>query len=195
MESFVSKTGQTINVRPLSPEDAPYLVDLFENMSAESRYSRFLQSVDHVSMERIWTEAETITHMAQDSGRGLIAFADLFNQPNTPVAAARYVNITDTQAEIAVSVRDDMHNQGIGTQLVGRLVEQAEADGITQLVGAAQNNNASVWAIMSKLGRHVDRQSEGSYSLLIIQLNEPAELGVGRLDTAADFLPEPQIIW
>jgi acetyltransferase len=194
-ESFVSKTLRTIKARPLWPEDAPYLVDLFENMSAESRYSRFLQSVDHVGLERVWTEAETISHMTQDSGRGLIAFADLPDRKDAPVAAARYVRLGDNKAEMAVSVRDDMQNMGIGTYLLARLVEQAEADGIDQLVGVVNNGNTLIWAVMNKLGRRIERQPDDGYSLVILHVREPAALIVDGVDTAADFSPEPQIIW
>jgi acetyltransferase len=195
MESFVSKTLRTIKVRPLLPEDAPFLVDLFENMSAESRYSRFLQAVYQVGLERVWTEAETFSHMTQDSGRGLIAFANLPDREDAPVAAARYVRLADDQAELAVSVRDDMQNMGIGTYLLARLAEQAEADGIDQLIGAVQNSNAPMWAAMNKLGRRVERQQEGVYSLVILHVHEPADPVMHGIDTAADFSPEPEIIW
>ena len=129
-DTFETKKGLIVNTRPITSEDAPYLVDIFEHMSAESRYNRFLQTADHVDMDRIWTEAEKIADISQDNCSGYLAFADLPGHPNAPVGGARYIKISSTQAEIAVSVRDDMQNMGIGTHLLSMLVRSALDDGV-----------------------------------------------------------------
>jgi hypothetical protein len=41
IHTFQAKDGISVKVRPLQPEDAGHLVDIFENMSHESRYTRF----------------------------------------------------------------------------------------------------------------------------------------------------------
>lgn len=190
-----TKTGVIINVRPMTAEDAPYLVDLFENMGAESRYNRFLQSAENVDIERIWTEAEKIAQHIIDISFGLVAFADLPDRKNVPVAGARYVLITPTTAEIAVSVRDDMQQKGIGMHLLRELIDHAAASGIDQLIGTIQNSNTAMWTMLTKLGLRLDRQPEGSYSIATLHLNESISRTEDWMDTAADYLPEPQIVW
>ena len=64
--TFLTKNDMVVRVRPLLAEDAPYLVDLFENMSQDSRYSRFLQTLDNIDMERVWS-------LASDMGARVIA--------------------------------------------------------------------------------------------------------------------------
>lgn len=194
-DTFETKKGLIVNTRPITSEDAPYLVDIFEHMSAESRYNRFLQTADHVDMDRIWTEAEKIADILQDNCSGYLAFADLPGHPNAPVGGARYIKISSTQAEIAVSVRDDMQNMGIGTHLLSMLVRSALDDGVEQLVGTIENNNAPMWAMLKKLGHRLERQPEGNYSVVIIHIQETGSRLQDLLDTAADFSPEPQIIW
>ncbi len=194
-ETFQTKSGLTVRVRPLGPDDAPYLVDLFEHMSSESRYSRFMQSADHVSMERIWSEAEQIAHLVESASFGLVAFADLPGRDNAPVGAARYVELNPLQAEIAVSVRDDLHRQGIGTNLLRLLIQYAANEGYEQLLGTVQNSNAGMWTMLRKLNYRLERQPEGNYSLITIHINEPKSRAKDWLDAAADFSPEPQIIW
>ena len=60
--TFLTKNDMVVRVRPLRAEDAPYLVDLFENMSQDSRYSRFLQTLENIEMERVWSSAEPVSY-------------------------------------------------------------------------------------------------------------------------------------
>ncbi len=194
-ETFKTKNGLIVNTRPIRPEDAPYLVDIFEHMGAESRYNRFLQTADHVDIDRIWTEAEKIADISQNGCYGYLAFVNLPERADVPVAGARYIKLSSRQAEIAVSVRDDMQNVGIGTHLLRLLVQRALDDGIEQLVGTIENNNAPMWAMLKKLGHRLERQPEGNYSVVTIHIRETGSRLEDWLDAAADFSPEPQIIW
>lgn len=195
IEIFQTKSGLLVYVRPMEPGDAPYLVDIFEHMGSESRYSRFMQTADNISIDRMWSEAELIAHLVETTSYGLVAFADLTDQECAPIGAARYVELNPVQAEIAVSVRDDHQHQGIGTNLMRLLIQYAEDDGYEQLVGTVQNNNSAMWAMLRKLNYRLERQPEGNYSLVTIHIREPKSRTDDWLDTAADFSPEPQIIW
>lgn len=195
LQSYQTRSGLWIQVRPLMPKDAPYLVDLFENMGSESRYNRFLQSLDQVDLDLVWTEAEQIAEKVNTASYGLVAFVDMSEREDVPVGAARYVNLSSTRAEIAVSVRDDMQHKGIGTELMRLLILHAKSQGIEQLVGTVQNSNTSMWAMLKKLNYRLEHQSEGSYSEIIIHLHESANRQKDYLDAAADYSPEPQLSW
>jgi len=188
--TFRTKTGSPIRVRPLVPEDTPYLVDLFENMGQESRYHRFLQTLEHIGMERIWSEAEQIAEGTAINSYGLLAFCDMTERPDVPVAAARYVRTDAGEAEIGVSVRDDMQNLGIGTQLLGLLFDEARQEEIERLVALFQSENGAIWSMLKKLGCRITRQPEGIYTYAVLHVAEPPDM----MDAAADFSPEPQFI-
>ena len=81
--TFHSRAGHSIRVRPLQHDDAPFLVDIFENMTAESRYKRFHQSLNHVSTNRIWTEANNIAQADPERSWGLVARALIHNSEPT----------------------------------------------------------------------------------------------------------------
>ncbi|MCB9418246.1 MAG: GNAT family N-acetyltransferase [Ardenticatenaceae bacterium] len=159
IDSFETKTGIVVRVRPLLPEDAPYLVDIFEHMSADSRYRRFHQPVNHLSPERIWAEAESIAHTPEQVG--FIAFADLPGDPGTPVGAVRCVCLGDGKAETAVSVRDDMQKQGIGSHLLSLLVKEARNHGVTKLLATIQSSNRSIIHILNRMPYAYTRKSIG----------------------------------
>ncbi len=164
MTQMVTKTGKRITARPLSPYDAPYLVDIFEHMSPESRYRRFQQSLENPNPKQVWEEAEKIAQMEDEQQGGFIAFWQRPLLPDVPVGAARYVRIDDETAEIAMSVRDDMHGQGIGTWLLQMAIDEAVVNGIRKLVGNALNDNDAIWRVLDKLGYPYHRTPDGLIS-------------------------------
>ncbi len=170
--TFYAKDGMLIGVRHMRYDDAIYFVDIFENMSADSRYQRFHQSTDHMHPGRIWREAENIAHMDVKKQDGLIAFADLPDKPNTPVGAARYVCLGDGRADTAVSVRDDMQGKGIGSELLSFLAEEARHNGIQKLMADVLNNNKGIIGVLKKLPYEMTRHPEGVYSTLIVHLDQ-----------------------
>lgn len=174
IETFHTKSGLPVSVRYLEPADVPLLVDLFEHMGDESRYRRFNQPLEQVTTERVWTEAKNIAHAVMTNSRGLIAFADLLDQPYAPVAAARYVLVGEGEAEVALSVRDDMQGQGIGRRLFQLLVEEAKAAGLQRLVGSVQNDNAAVWGLLRHVNAPIDHILDGAVTEIVIHL-QPEE--------------------
>lgn len=168
IDLFVTKNGLPVSVRPLQPDDAPHLVDLFEHMSAESRYRRFYQPLNNIARDRIWAEAENIAHT--EPLIGFIAFADLPDQPAAPIGAARCVCLADGEAEAAVSVRDDMQNQGVGTHLLSLLAEEARARGVYHLTATIQNANKAIIHVLNRLPYPYTRTAVGPESELILDL-------------------------
>lgn len=149
--TFETDSGLVIDVYRVQAEDAAYLVDLFEHLSTNSRYMRFNQYLAIVDPEIVQREAEHIALVDAASGLGVLAFADLPDQPHAPVAVARYVRTgTPQQAEVSVSVRDDMQHQGIGGQMLLFLSQEARAAGIRTLIGTFQTGNRRIWALLAE---------------------------------------------
>ena len=146
MMTWQTKDGRSLHIRPMQHDDAPLLVTIFEHMSSDSRYRRFHQQVDNLSAARILEEAGEIAATVPDSGFGLIALAG-----DMPVGAARYVIFAEGRAEIAVSIRDDYQNSGLGTRLVSLLAQEAQKRGIQQLTAEVQANNKAALRVLEKL--------------------------------------------
>jgi acetyltransferase len=174
--TFPSQNGHLISVRPLQFEDTPHLVDIFENMTAESRYRRFHQTTDGVSATRVQKEAADIAQADPQRNWGLIAFADLPGQKHVPIGAVRLVRTKPNEAEVAISIRDDFQKLGIGTRLMHMLAEAAQEMGLNRLVADIQNDNAAIWHVFNSLPYHVLRQPEGVYSNIVISLTSPRDV-------------------
>lgn len=170
--TFYTNDGILIGVRHLRYDDAVYLVSIFENMNADSRYQRFHQTVDHLHAGRIWHEAETIAHIDAKKQNGLIAFADLPDNCNTPVGAARYMCLDDRRAEMAISICDGMQGMGIGSELLGVMAEEARHHGNQQLVAEVLNSNRGMMGVLKKLPYEITREIEGAYGVLTIHLDK-----------------------
>jgi acetyltransferase len=176
VHSFYSKDKQRLDIRPLRPEDAPYLVNLFEHMGAESRFLRFNVALTNPDPELVWTEARRLARIDPDKDGAWLVFTDLPDQPDAPVAAARYVRIDPETAEASLAVRDDMQRKGIGTELLRFLAEQARRAGIRRLTATIQRVNRPLFYILQKADLAMEVKSEGSYTTIVVELTAPEKV-------------------
>lgn len=170
--TFETRLGKRIFARPLTVYDAPNLVNIFDHMSDESRYRRFLTPLADAKTEMVWQEANRIVWMDEDEQAGLLAFWQRPLLPDIPVGAARYVFINETTAEIAMSVRDDMQGQGVGTWLLRLTMEQAAENGLLLLVGTVQNENEAIWRVLNRMPFPLTRKADGTTSEVEIDLTQ-----------------------
>lgn len=173
---FKSKEGTLVRVRQMLPTDAPLLVDIFEHMGPESRYKRFNQTLDSVVPNRIWQEALHIAQADPQLSRGLIAFVDEQGRPSFPVGAARYVQTAPGTAEVAISIRDDFQDMGIGTGLMRLLADDARDNGYKELKATIRNDNPAIWLVFNRLPYGVSRTAEGAFATVIIDLSKPRSM-------------------
>ncbi len=169
--SFLSKEENRIWVRRLMPKDGPFLVSVFDHMTPESRYRRFHQTLDNVSTSRVRQEAENIAQADPQTNRGLLALANHPEEGLVPVGAVRIVELNPQEVELAISIRDDFQNQGIGTQLVKLIAYEARVLGYKRIVANIQNDNVAIINVFNKLPYDMQRLSQGSYSDIVITLN------------------------
>lgn len=155
------KDGTRVVIRPIRADDGPHLLTIFAHLGTESRYRRFYRPVDQLPAERTRREAEQMALDCVTVGRGWLAFADLPGEPHAPLGGIRYVRMGDRTAEISVTVRDDMHNKGVGSLLMQRLVREARRDGLRRLVGLMQDENRPAWRLLQKTGLPMRRTVDG----------------------------------
>ncbi|MCI0393345.1 MAG: GNAT family N-acetyltransferase [Chloroflexi bacterium] len=170
VHTFRAKNGLLIRLRPLTPADVPHLVNLFEHLGPDSRLMRFNLSLENPDPELVQAEARRLAQVDPENDGAWLAFADLPGQPNTPVAGVRYVGVEPGVAEAALAVRDDLQSQGIGTELLRFLVEQARAAGVRKLTGLIRRSNQALWRILQKTSLPVTRHSEGPYTTIEVAL-------------------------
>jgi acetyltransferase len=149
---FVTAGGASLLLRQARPDDVVILADLIYQLSARSRYLRFLRPLP-LSLERAWAEARRMAR--QPPERHITLVATLQTGPfEDAVAAAELARdpAMPHVGEFAVLVRDDHQAAGVGSALGARLVELARAMGITQLHSDMLAENRAVRGLLRRLG-------------------------------------------
>ena len=115
--------GQRIRLRLMRPSDKQMLLEGFEQLSADSRYARFMAPKSTLTERelRYLTEVDGVDHFAMGAIRRHLVSKD------EGVGSARFVRLTDQPdtAEAAVTVLDDFQGKGLGSIMLQRLIEAA----------------------------------------------------------------------
>jgi RimJ/RimL family protein N-acetyltransferase len=144
------RDGRVVTLRAISPADAPEIAQAFERLSAESRYSRFMQHkrrLDPAALDR---------GVRPRPGRDF-AFVATIPAPDgfDIVGAAQYVRVEEgdpSACEFAITVAEDWRGSGLATQLLASLVRRARRDAYTRMEGAVIAGNSPMLALARKLG-------------------------------------------
>ena len=128
--------GTRLRLRPLTREDRDGLLSLFHRLSEESRWRRFMSPKPTLAPRELDYMTD-IDHVAHE------AFAAVNERDGSLVGVARYVRHTGTEttAELAVEVADELQRRGIGTALCMRVIERAQENGFTVLTATALWSN------------------------------------------------------
>lgn len=171
VHQLTTRNGLEVRVRPLVTTDTAYLVDLYDHLSLESRTSRFHPSDVHVDRGTVWEQAAQITDLQLPDGYGLIAFADLPEEPNAPIGAVRYRLSPPDEAEVSITIRDDMQSQGLGTQLIFLIREYARQHGIRKLFGLTSSQSRFMQQLLKRndLSLKIVPQGEFTYIAHLIE--------------------------
>lgn len=147
---FTLRDGTPVWFRPISPADAPHLIDIYDHLSPESRYLRFHQSLEGISQEQVEQRAAQTAYDSVAHGFGLLAFGATQQLAHNPLGGARYYldNQTADAGELAITIRDDAQRQGLGQMLLNQLIDEARSRGIRYLKGTALHSNTGIWRLL-----------------------------------------------
>ncbi len=146
------KTSQTddgipILLRPIKPEDAPLVLDLFSGLSPRTIRSKFLWPMKSLSRQFL----VRLTQIDYDRDMALVAIQKQ-NKIETMLGLARFIcNPEGTKAEFSVVVRDDMQKKGIGRKLLDACLSAAADRNIECIWGLVSGDNT----LMLNLGREI----------------------------------------
>ena len=143
------RDGTRILVRPILPEDRDRLREGLVRLSAQSRYRRFLTSLEHLSDQQV----RDLTEIDYDDHMAWVAVDP--SRPDRPgLGVARYVRLAEEPAvaEAAVTVLDEYQGRGIGTILLRMLAGSAREHGIRSFRGYVLAENAPMMDILQDLG-------------------------------------------
>lgn len=150
----VVKDGQTVRVRPITPDDADALYAMWQRLSPETIRLRFFAPR---SMTR--KGIEYFTHLDLRDRFALVA-----EQRDRLIGVARFDRLVEDReaAEFAVLVEDAEQGRGVGTALLRSLLQPAQDLGIRRFVGEVLSENRRMLQVMTDAGLSPQVRPDGT---------------------------------
>lgn len=153
--------GRRVAVWPLHHGLLNAFTAFVRRLAPDSRARRFLAPLQDLS-------DEAVRRLVVVDQRGNVAWiAEEFARPGVIVADARYSVTAAGEAELALAVADDWQKSGLGSYLLGRLLEHAAGRGIGCAWGHVRCDNLAALALASRFLFDV-RPDPGEPGLLMV---------------------------
>ena len=147
--SWRLKDGTFVNIRPIRPEDEPLMIRFHEGLSEHSVYMRYFQALklsQRVAHERL----TRICFIDYDRELVLVAVRRAPGPEIAGVARLSKMYVSDA-AEFAVLIKDDYQGQGLGSELLERLIQAARDEpDISRLVAYMLAENEGMKNIVKR---------------------------------------------
>ncbi len=153
------KNGAEVFLRPVMPADSHLIVDLFNKMSPQSIYFRFLRRLNALPENMI----RQFTHVNYNSELALVAVIQEDGK-DAIIAVGRYGYDPDEDiTDLAVAVRDDWQHFGLGKSLLKKVVDIAKENGISRFTCMMDSQNHIIKNILLALGYRVTYLSQSGF--------------------------------
>ena len=157
-------TAWSFVIRPIRPEDETLLVDFHGRLSERDRLPALLREARLRAAHRPRAARPRLLHRLRPRDRpggraarrrrpGKLRIAGV--GPHGPAAG------NSADAELSLVVCDECQGQGLGTELVRRLIEVGRAEGIERLRGGGAGTNGGMIRICRELGFTITAEDGG----------------------------------
>ena len=141
------RDGREIRLRPIRPEDAPTLQQLFNSLTPEDRRKRLFSSMRELPDDL----AARLTQIDYDREMVLVALDP--DDPDLFWGGARIAADADNRrAEYSVTIRSDKQGLGLGRICFERVLDYAKARGIEEVWGTVLAENDGMLGLAERLG-------------------------------------------
>lgn len=135
--------GVVLTLSPILKTDKRFFQQGLEELSVESRFSRFGQGVSRLSDQEL-------DYLSDVDQRSHVAWGALVGEDAAGVG--RYIVMDDRRrAEIAITVLDRMQRKGIGRALFAALTAVARHDGVREFSFESRSDNEAIVGVMREI--------------------------------------------
>jgi acetyltransferase len=155
------RNGTRVMIRPIRPEDEPLIVQLHQTLSEESVYFRYF----HMMGLKHRTSHDRLTRICFiDYDREMALVAD-YQDPDTHhheiLAVGRLSRVHGSnEAEFSMLVGDRHQCQGLGTELLRRLIQIGQDEQLDCITAEILSENRPMQRVCEKLGFQIARSEE-----------------------------------
>jgi acyl-CoA hydrolase/RimJ/RimL family protein N-acetyltransferase len=153
-----AKSGLNISLRPVKISDEPLLKDLFYSLSDQSLYQRFVsfrKDMPHLRLQEFvvvdYTKQMSILAVLQKGTK------------EVAIGLGQYLMCQDGHAaEVAIFVRDDYQDRGVGTELLTYLTYLGKRNGLLRFTAEVLQENQKMLHLFEKMGFDIRRSASGN---------------------------------
>ncbi len=153
---FTNPDGERILVRPVRGEDEDLVRRFDERLSERSVYFRFahpLPLADRIEHDRL----ARLCFIDYDRQVALLAIGeDAGKEPEIRAIGRLIKEHLSDDAEFALIVADSFQRQGLGRELLSRLIAVGRAEGVARIIGYVLSDNIAMLDLCRSLGFRIE---------------------------------------
>jgi GNAT superfamily N-acetyltransferase len=143
------RDGRRATIRPIRPDDIARNAAFLDGLSPHSKHLLFLGGVARLSPSAL----ARLCDLDQASDMAYVATTEGETGGERQIGVCRYAGGDSLQgAEISVAVADDWQHQGLGKQLLNRLIGYAHARGVLRLYSMDSATNEPMRRLARDMG-------------------------------------------
>jgi GNAT superfamily N-acetyltransferase len=160
------KNGRAVTVRALRPDDRERIANAIRGLDPQSIYLRLFS-------HRKLTETALDRVMKFDPATEVVLLTTIGGGADeTVIGGGRYVVSKPRVAEVAFTVEEDYHGQGIASRLLRHLARVARDQGIDTLEADVLAENKPMLAVFARTGWPMQTRREGGTGHVTLTLTE-----------------------
>jgi acetyltransferase len=171
VSSWQTKNATQVLIRPIRPEDEPAMAKFHETLSDRSVYLRFFH------MEKLSSRvahARLLRKCFIDYDREMALVAERVNSETAEreiMAVGRLTRAPGSrEAEVAVLVADQFQHWGLGSELLGRLIQVGRDEKLERITATILPENMMMRALAARYGFEVVKDADLSAIRIALKL-------------------------
>ena len=166
-----SKQGEEILLRPIRPEDEPMMVKFHGTLSDQTVYLRYFHMEKlstRVAHERLIQKC----FINYDREMAMVAerIAPETGRPEIIAVGRLSKSQTAKEGEVAVLVSDRYQGHGLGTELVGRLIQVGRDEKLQEIVANILPENLAMRALANHFGFKIRKSDDPCMIVAVLSL-------------------------
>ena len=168
--TLMTNRNSPFTIRPILPEDEPYLAVFHTTLSDRTVYMRYLQPMmltERVVHERL----ARLCHCDYDRELALVAVDKPEGKDQRILGVGRLSKTHGgNEARLSILVGDPFQGMGIGSQLVLQLVNVAKGERLHHLTATLTPDNQVMEHLFQKLGFYIEPTTDGRLLVATLKL-------------------------
>lgn len=161
------RDGRVVTLRAIKPSDKAEILQAFDRLSDDSRYSRFMAPMRELNPATLASGLRPVP--GQDfTFVATVPAADGIDI----VGGARYLRLVPGDArrcEFAITLAEDWRGNGLARALMASLIRRARHDGYAEMEGFVIASNAPMLALARRLGFRVEYDPDDTSTVRVVR--------------------------